>query len=332
VLSQMKIFDTRWIGSHGIGRFAAELYQRIPGFSPLPLHAKPSSPADPWFLRSYLRSTTPQLFFSPGYNPPLGKPCPFVFCVHDLAHLQVRECTSLLKRQYYRLIVLPALHNAAAVLTVSEFSRDQICEWSGLAASRVAIVGNGISEPFKPEGEYFRDGGRPYLLFVGVSRPHKNFPRLLQAFAASTLQDDLNLIAIGEPPQDVSELVATLGLSGQVSFRRCNDEELASLYRGATAMVFPSLYEGFGLPIVEAMACGTPVLTSSLASMPEIAADAALTVDPLSVEAIADGLKKLVHDDALRSRLRLRGLERARDFTWELTARKVTESLSAVAA
>ena len=326
----MKIFDGRWDGPHGIGRFSREVGRRLSGFERISLAGGPSDAFDPLRLTLYLRSIKPELFVSPGYNAPLGAPCPFVFCVHDLNHLVMSENSSALKRAYYRYVMKPALHRAQMVLTVSEFARRSICEWAGLPESCVRNVGNGISDAFGPVDLQKDDGRQPYFLYVGNHKPHKNFDRLLEAFALSQVRNDFLLMSTGSPTDRLRRRVEELGLRERVRFvGEVSDHELASLYRGATALVLVSLYEGFGLPLIEAMSCGTPVITSNVASMPEVAGNAAIQVDPLDVGAIAESLTKLASDSELRQRLRARGIERARSYTWDITASRVIEAISA---
>lgn len=323
------IFDTRWRGAHGIGRFASELFQRLDRFASIAIGGRPSSPLDPWMLARYLRSAGPSLFFSPGYNAPFGSPCPFVFCIHDLNHLFVEQNSNALKRAYYTYVMRPAIHRACVVLTVSEFSRHAICEWARVDESRVINVSNGVSAAFKPRSTPERGSADPYFLHVGGHKPHKNLDRILHAFAISMLWREMALVCTGNPTPQLVELIARLGLTDRVRFAGPqSEEELAALYQGALALVFPSLYEGFGLPIVEAMACGTPVLTSTITAMPEVAGDAAVYVDAYQVESIADGLKKLAADPDLRNELRERGIIRAELYSWDATARKTKAALS----
>jgi glycosyltransferase involved in cell wall biosynthesis len=326
----MKIFDGRWDGPHGIGRFAREVGRRLGGFERISLSGRPSDAIDPLRLALYLRSAKPKLFVSPGYNAPLGAPCPFVFCVHDLNHLVMSENSNALKRAYYRLIMKPALHRARTVLTVSEFARRSICEWAELPESRVRNVGNGISDAFVPAALRQDDGKQPYFLYVGNHKPHKNFDRLLEAFALSKVRNDFLLMSTGSPTERLSRRMDELKLEGRVKFAgEVSDNELASLYRGATALVLVSLYEGFGLPLIEAMSCGTPVITSNVASMPEVAGNAAIQVNPLDVAAIAESMTQLASDSDLRQRLRMLGIERSRLYSWDITASRVAAAVSA---
>jgi glycosyltransferase involved in cell wall biosynthesis len=326
----MRLFDSRWEGPHGIGRFAREVGKRLEGFDRVSLSGSPSGALEPARLTRYLRSQKPELYLSPGYNAPLGEPCPFIFCVHDLNHVVMEGNSSALKRAYYRFVLRPALHRAAVVLTVSEFARNSICEWGALPESQVCNVGNGVSELFVPGPASRREPASPYFLYVGNHKSHKNFDRLLDAFAISRVRDEYFLVSSGVADEALGRRVRALKLEGRVKFvGQLSDSELAELYRGATALVLVSLYEGFGLPLVEAMACGTPVITSNLASMPEVVGDAALVVDPLDVGAIAESLTRMASDAELRSRLRERGLKRARHYSWELTASRVKGAISA---
>jgi glycosyltransferase involved in cell wall biosynthesis len=326
----MRLFDSRWEGQHGIGRFAFEVGRRLAGFERASLSGSPAAALDPIKLTMFLKAQRPRLFLSPGYNAPLGAPCPFVFCIHDLNHLVIRENSSLLKRAYYQHIMKPAIRRAEVILTVSEFTRHAICEWAGVPGTKVHNVGNGISDSFLPAGSMETES--PFFLYVGNHKPHKNFDRLLQAFAMSGTSGDFILISTGAPSEALQGRIAQLKLTDRVKFvGQISDETLASFYQRATAVVLVSLYEGFGLPLVEAMACGAPTLTSNVASMPEVVLDAGLQVDPLDVGAIAQALARLASDPELRHRLSISGLARAKSYSWDTTARLVTEAISSCA-
>jgi glycosyltransferase involved in cell wall biosynthesis len=325
------LYDARWIGPHGIGRFADELQKRLPSLVPFHARRRPWHPLDPVLLGAWLLCHRQRLFFSPGYNSPVPYSGRFVFTLHDLNHLRVPANSSAAKRAYYRHIIRPACHRAVLVLTVSEFSRREIAAWAELGDGKIVNVGNGVGYPFVATGTKHAPG-YSYLLYVGSRKPHKNLPRLLKAFAISEIHPDVRLTIAGEPTPSVVAQIKQLGLEARVEFARSSsNEDLASLYRGALAFVFPSLYEGFGLPPLEAMACGTPVLASNAAALPEIVGNAGLLVDPLDAEAIADGIRRLVQDSVLCAELRQKGFARARGFTWEETARKTWEALQTAA-
>jgi len=274
----------------------------------------------------------PPLFLSPGYNSPLGWPGTFVFTLHDLNHLCVQDNSNVAKRVYYRTIIKPACHRAAFVLTVSEYSKQQICGWAKIGEERVINVGNGVGPPFVPSGERYQPG-YPYFLYVGSHKGHKNLPRMLKGYALSGVRHDIRMALTGSPDESLLNIIRDLNLEKFVMFLGFpSNEELSAHYRGAVALVYPSLYEGFGLPPVEAMACGTPVLTSNICALPETVGDAGVLVDPTDPEAIADGIRRLAEDTALIETLRQRGLARASRFTWNGTAARVLNVLQATLA
>jgi O-antigen biosynthesis alpha-1,2-mannosyltransferase len=326
------LYDARWVGNHGIGRFAGELQKLLPNLVGYRARRRPWHPLDPAFLGAALWRQKPKLFFSPGYNSPVGWPKPFIFTLHDLNHLCVRDNSNPAKRAYYKHIIRPACHRAAFVLTVSEYSKREISAWAGVSEQRIINVGDGVGYPFTLDGPR-HEPGYPYLLFVGSHKPHKNLHRLLEAYGISGVCEEVRLIMTGKPSHSLQCEIRESLLGERVQFVDSpSAEELACLYRGALAFVFPSLYEGFGLPPLEAMACGVPVLTSNVCSLPEVMGDAAVLVDPLDVEAIADGIRRLVQDGELRAKLQQRGLLRAKAFSWEETARKTSDILRMAAA
>jgi glycosyltransferase involved in cell wall biosynthesis len=325
------LYDARWVGNHGIGRFAGELWKLLPQLKPYQARRPPWHPLDPPLLGAALWRRRPALFFSPGYNSPMGWPYPFVFTLHDLNHWSVPENSNAAKRAYYKYVIRPACHNAACVLTGSEYSRNEIREWAKLSDEKIVAVSYGVGLPFGTSGGRY-EPGYPYLLYVGNRKPHKNLARLLRAFAVSGVRRMVRLVLTGTRDSEISAQIDGLGLDGDVRFAESpGDQGLANLYRGAEGLLFPSLYEGFGLPALEAMACGVPVLTSNVCSLPEVVGDAAVLVDPLEMEGIADGIRRLIEDDTLREGLRRKGLERARQFSWEETARRTWKVLQTAA-
>lgn len=328
----LKVFyDPRWLGQHGIGRFAAEVTARLPEAEPLQIHGRRLAPWDPVMLSLALAGKTSGIYFSPGFNPPLRSPIPFAFTVHDLIHLHVPEESSAIRRLYYRSIVLPAARRAHTVFTVSEFTKARILEWSGIPADRVIVVGNGTSAAFSPDGPR-HSLGRPYFLHVGRRVAHKNIPRLLKAFRGCRTGREACLLFTGNEDPATARCIEELGMRSSVRFAgSLSDGALAAVYRGAEALLFPSLYEGFGLPIVEAMACGTPVLTSNLTAMPEVAGhDAAILIDPNQTDAISLGIDKIAEDTELRRSLVAKGLTRSADHDWHRTAKFVEKRLASL--
>jgi glycosyltransferase involved in cell wall biosynthesis len=318
--------DQRWTGNHGIGRFARHVLAGL-DYRPVSLTSHPAAPLDAWRLARALGSLNRgDVFFSPGYNSPLFCPSPFVFTIHDLSHMYCPENSNPLIRLYYATIMKRACQRALSILTVSEFTRMQIVEWSGISAEKVFNVGCGVDPVYQP-GENSYGVQFPYLLCVSNRKRHKNEFRVVEAFARAGLPTGMHLVFTGGPTAELTDCIRHFHITQRVYFAGVVPEtKLPSLYRGAEALVFPSLYEGFGLPVLEAMACGTPVVTANVTAMPEVAGGAALLVDPTSVEQISRAMEQIVSDTTLRQQLRRKGLTRSAEFSWARTVAKVKQS------
>ena len=327
----MVLSDARWIGPHGIGRFAREVLTRLPDHWRVSRGPKLLSPLESIWLSVEIARRKPDVYFSPGFNPPAFCPAVLVFTIHDLIHLHIPEEGSLLKRAYFQQLVLPSARRAFRVLTVSEFSKRQILAWSRLPEDRVVVAGNGVDASFSPAGPRCQFGAR-YLLYVGNRKPHKNLDRLFEAFRG--IDDaELKLVLSGEPEKEISNRIANAGIEARVAFSGAlHDAEMPALFRGADALILPSLEEGFGLPLVEAMASGTPVIAARTSAIPEVAGDAAVLVDPFDVRDIRRGIEAVLGSENLRAQLRIRGLKRAREYTWERVASRVSQVLLAAGA
>jgi glycosyltransferase involved in cell wall biosynthesis len=320
--------DQRWIGNHGIGRFARHVLAGLT-YSPVSLSSNPAAPMDSWQLaRALGKLTLNDLFFSPGYNSPLFCAAPFVFTIHDLNHIDRPENSSPMRRLYYATVLKRSCRRAARIMTVSEFSRAGIINWSGVSPEKVVNVGCGVDPGYNPGVAAYKLPF-PYLLCVSNRKPHKNEFRTVEAFAHSGLATELRLVFTGEPTAALTSCIESFHLTQRVYFvGLVPDTELPSLYRSAQALVFASLYEGFGLPVLEAMACGTPVVTANTSALPEVAGDASLLVNPSSVSEIAAAMKHIVEDTSLRQQLRERGLVRAASYSWAATTAKVSALLA----
>jgi len=270
------------------------------------------------------------------FVPPPFSPVNFVFthhCFSTFVHPEFYRPATL-----YRLnkLITAGLRKARQVICVSENVRDLTREKFGVEDERLCVVYNGVSERFRPlpadqvkralRQDFHID--RSYFLYAGNLQQRKNVGRLIRAYAefVHITDNDTLLVLAGSKDQvaeDYDALILTLGLEERVMrLGHVPHEDLPVLYCGALAFAFPSLWEGFGMPVIEAMACGTPVLTSRLSSLPEVAGGAARLVDPYSVEDIASGLDTLYRDEALRTRMAAQGLARAREFSWKKTARE----------
>jgi len=245
----------------------------------------------------------------PTYYAPTTPRVPLVVTVHDLAVWRQPEAFGAWTRRFVPLAVPRMLRRAARVIAVSEFTKRELVELLGLPEERIAVVPNAVEELFSPEGEA-ADG--EYVLAVGTLEPRKNLPRVAEA--ARRAGRELRVVG--------AEGWGDVELAGARRVGRVTDVELARLLRGARCVVYASLYEGFGLPVLEAMACGTPVVTSRGGATEEVAGGAAVLVDPLDSDAIAAGIEEAI---ARRDELRARGLARAAQFSWEESARRTVE-------
>jgi glycosyltransferase involved in cell wall biosynthesis len=249
---------------------------------------------------------------------------PTVITIHDLIH---RAHGGLLRRAYYDHCIKPLARKASSILTVSRYSRDLIRDWLDDDSVDVRVVGNGVSSVFHPNGPALILGA-PYLLYVGNYRAHKNIERMLRAFASARLDKAVLLVLAGEAHSSVVELARRLGISHRVRFLGgISEEGLAAAYRGALCVLQVSLVEGFGLAVIEGMACGTPVICSETTSLGEIGCDAALLVDPESVENMTVAIESLQTNTDLLSTMREKGIERARNFKWETVTLRTLDAI-----
>jgi glycosyltransferase involved in cell wall biosynthesis len=317
--------DARWLGPHGIGRFASNVLARLPQHSQLRTGPRALSLLDPLWLSYQIAKRRPDVFFSPGVSLPAVCFSRLVFTIHDLICVQLPAASlssTCARKLYFQTMVKPAAQRAYRVLTVSEYSRIELLKWTGLHDERIVNVGNGIDPVFRRTGRRY-EPGFVYLLYVGNFKPHKNINRLLEAFARVDYPE-LRLLLTGFGTPDLLAVLRPLGLERRVHFAGyVDDDRLAELYRGALAVVQPSLMEGFGLPPIEAMACGTPVVVSGVTALPEIVGEAGVFVDPLDVEDMRRGIEKIIGDLDLRKRLIAAGQLRASLFRWDDVTRKI---------
>jgi glycosyltransferase involved in cell wall biosynthesis len=289
-----------------------------------------------------LRRERADLFHSPHYVFSPLTPCKSVVTIHDCIHLRFPQyLPNRLGYAYARSFLWLATHRSDRIVTVSEASKRDILEYFNVPPQKIDVIYNGIDDRFAtppPEEDVVRVRERyqldgPFILYAGNIKPHKNIGRLIEAFhilrASGPEFEQVKLVVIGDEIAKYGALrhaVHRYKLHKHVRFFGfVPARTLVILYRLAAVFVFPSLYEGFGLPPLEAMASGTPVITSNVSSLPEVVGDAAVLIDPLQPEAIADAMRRVLSDSDLRADLSRRGLERARQFSWERSVRRVRE-------
>ncbi len=271
--------------------------------------------------------------FFPHYDvPPLGALPPAVVTVHDLMHFRLPAMFAAHKRLLAARVLRRAVRRAARVVTGAEHARRDLTAWMPWAAERITVVPHGVDPSFAapvPEPALAWSGAlRPYLLCVGNRKPHKNVVTAVEVLARlRARRPELRLVLAGprfRGSDGVAERAAALGVADAVvDAGPVSEDRLRALYRDAECLLFPSLYEGFGLPVLEAMASGTPVVASDRTSVPEVVGDAGLMVEALDADAMAAAVERLWSDGALRASLVTRGRERAAAFTWEAAASRV---------
>ncbi|MBN2311556.1 MAG: glycosyltransferase family 4 protein [Candidatus Hydrogenedentes bacterium] len=257
--------------------------------------------------------------------------CNQIVSLHDLSFYRHPAWFGFERALYYRYAVSRSARRAAHLLTGSHAAAHDIQEFLGIPAERITVIPDGVDERFQPASDDAQAAVRVkhalperFFLYVGTHEPRKNLDRLIRAWSSIAGACPLDLVLAGRSGWKTSPIRAEAARSPfthRIHFPGfIDDADLPALMSAADAFVYPSLYEGFGIPVLEAMACGTPVLTSDAPSLPEVAGDAALLVAPEQDEAIAGGLSRLAGDDALCAALRAKGLARAAQYSWKRTA------------
>lgn len=269
---------------------------------------------------------------------PLLSPCPSVVTIYDLSFLLYPEGFKRAKRFYLSLFTRLSARRARRIIAISENTKRDVVRLLGVSPDKVDVVYCGIDEAFRPLAKdqvasFRAKRGLPerFILFVGTIEPRKNITTLIEAFANLHTCEPANLkLVIGGAKgwfyQDVFARVEELGLEDAVIFPGyIPASELPWWYNAAELFVYPSLYEGFGLPPLEAMACGTPVIVANTSSLPEVVGEAGLTVDPLDAEGLAVAIRRVLDDETLWQEMRERGWQRAKGFSWTKTARETVQ-------
>jgi glycosyltransferase involved in cell wall biosynthesis len=296
-------------------------------------------------LNLFLSRPRPAVFFSPTHYAPRFSPIPTVISVMDLSYLYFPELFK--KSDLYQLEhwTRYSVRKAKKVLTISNSSRNDIIKTYLVPEEKVVTIYPGIKESVSLEPHVYAMNqiqakyliSDNFILFVGTLQPRKNIVRLIEAFAKVDAKGikDLELVIIGKKGwlyEEILEAPKKFGVEKHVKFLEgVNDDELKIFYQHALCYVLVSLYEGFGLPVLEAMKFGCPVITSKVSSLPEAGGDAAMYVDPEDVSDITDKIEKVIGDEALRKELSEKGKKQAAKFNWEKTAEQTLKILEAVA-
>jgi glycosyltransferase involved in cell wall biosynthesis len=259
------------------------------------------------------------VLFNPGFTAPLLCGCPSVTTFHDLQHKRHPEYFRWFDLPFWNLLLWAAVKRSRRLIAVSEATRADLVRFYGLSPQRITVVPHGVNPEFFALD---RSHAEPFLLCVSTLHPHKNLERLIRAYARSRREHKLVLAGMrGFHTAAIEKVIADLDLRNAVKITGwLPRQELLQLYARASAFVYPSLFEGFGMPVLEALAAGIPVACSEIPPLREVAADAALYFDPLDELAMSNALDRILSDADLRRRLAIDGPERARSFTWQRAA------------
>ena len=285
------------------------------------------------------------VFYSPDFLLPPTRARRKLVTVHDLSYVRVPECFPAPLLNYLNRAVPPSVAHADLILADAVSTQRDLVDVYRVRMEKVKVLYSGVDPRFRPDVSQqslarVREltQGKPYLLSVSTIQPRKNYSRLIEAFAKIANSElgiegmqfairNLQLVICGAKGwmfDEVYQMVERLGLQDRVIFPSfLSDEDLPALYVGAALFVYPSLYEGFGLPLVEAMACGLPVVSSNASSLPEVGGDAVLYFDPRDVDGMVDTICRALRDESLRDDLRAKGFMQAKEFSWEKAAKEL---------
>lgn len=296
-----------------------------------------------WFensVRSVLGKLKPDLFLSPDGFLSLGANCKQLPVIHDINFLHHPKDSKWLTAKYYNYYFPRYAKKATRIATVSEYSKQDIVSNYKIDASKIDVVYNGINSFFKPLDELAKSitkkkfaNGCDYFVYVGSLHPRKNIPSLIKAFSEFKKEKNTKVKLVLAGPnywgmQDTYKLIKESGIEGEVIFtNRLNNDDLAAVLGSAIAMTFVPYYEGFGIPLVEAMQAEVPIITSNVTSLPEIAGDAALLIDPLNANQLKEAMIKVWQDENLRTDLIQKGRIRKQQFSWEKSADLLWQSI-----
>jgi len=279
-------------------------------------------------FRSYVRRITPSLYHETNYTPFCFDKGPTIITLCDLSFMRHPEWHPADRVKYFEKFCLKKLSQADAIITISEFSKKEIIELLGVAPTKIHVTPLGVSRSFTPGKTQMASLPKKYVLFLGNLEPRKNLVTLLNAYRSlpQKLRERFPLVIAGASGWHTKELKRGLQLFSRnekpILTGYIPQKNLPDLYRGASLFVYPSLYEGFGLPVLEAMASGVPIITSDSTSLPEVVGDAGVFVNPYDVDHLKDTMMELLKDDKARRELAEKGVARAKLFSWDKCARE----------
>jgi glycosyltransferase involved in cell wall biosynthesis len=337
--NRYSVYTTRGLDQRALG--LPDNFRVIPSRFPT-INPRVRIPWEQLLAPLLLRRSGADLFHGVHSVVPVSCPVPSVVTVHDLAFIRFPQTFRAYNRIYLDVATRLSVQRATRILVVSEHTRREVIGLLGVAPERVVVTPNAVREHFRPPDpavlEAFRARkGLPerFVLYVGTLEPRKNLTTLLEAYAQVAQRQVTPLLVGGGKGwlyDAVFQRLEALGLRERVHFvGYLDEEELPLWYAAATVFVFPSIYEGFGMPPLEAMACGTPVVASNTSSLPEVVGDAGLTVSPYDPAALAAAISRVLDDADLRQELRERGLRQARAFSWRVTAERTLAAYEAAA-
>ncbi len=280
-----------------------------------------------WELPRLLRSIKADLFHAPSFMAPLVCPCPLVMTIHDLNHMVLPQFYTPFHQFYYQIVVRSCIRNSEYILTVSQFSKDEIVRNLSIDEEKIFVTYNGVSENYRPveDKEYLKyvrdiyELPEKFVLCVSNNKPHKNVHQLVRAYCFSNVE--IPLVLACEVDSNIIRIAENYGKKHLLYFSKfIHEEHLPSVYSMTELFVYPSTYEGFGLPPLEALSCGAPVVVARSSSLPEVVGSAAIFANPFDYQDIAKALEVGVSDTELRNKLKATGVVHARKFSWQSMA------------
>jgi glycosyltransferase involved in cell wall biosynthesis len=304
------------------------------------IKSRPVSVSEQFVIPGLLIANKIDVFHAPSFVVPFNCPCKTVITLHDLTHIIFKKEFPKRVQWYYNYILKHAAKRSSAIITDSNNSKNDIVKYFCINPGHIRTINLGVDRIYRKidteKIEIFKKRfnlSKIFILYNGSKKPHKNVELLLEAFHLSKKKSKIDCLLVitgrrekTDKETDFSTIdkkICSLRIEKDViCIGELSSEDLSLLYNAASVFVFPSLYEGFGLPPLEAMACGCPVVVSNISSLPEICGDAALYIDPHNVDSLCDGIQKILSDKNLRNMMIQKGLERVKSFSWDSCARK----------